>query len=323
MVKKIQNKNFRNIFNALLLILVTGLVLYFSLKDNFFTIVHELLTLNLFWVLVAILVFVASIIVRSYSMYFMVKKYRPEYTIRQANRLLKKDGVRIADGTSIVVQNFIVYQIALVLLGILAVGSNYFFHIFKANVLLQSLTTIGFLMNTFVAIALLMIMFAKKFNDKIIRFLLNLIGKLHFISEEKKEQLREKLENTTHRLAHGGKRLLQDKRMFLSTIALNFIGLTLLYLVPLFVLFAMGDYTSINPFVCIASSAYVMLIGAFVPIPGGTGGLEYSYVEFFGNFISGSKLQASMLVWRFVTYYFGMILGAIALQVKTKGRKES
>lgn len=347
MVKKIQNKNFRNIFNALLLILVTGLVLYFSLKDNFFTIVHELLTLNLFWVLVAILVFVTSIIVRSYSMYFMVKKYRPEYTIRQANRLLlttqffnavtpfatggqpfqvytlKKDGVRIADGTSIVVQNFIVYQIALVLLGILAVGSNYFFHIFKANVLLQSLTTIGFLMNTFVAIALLMIMFAKKFNDKVIRFLLNLIGKLHFISEEKKEQLREKLENTTHRLAHGGKRLLQDKRMFLSTIALNFIGLTLLYLVPLFVLFAMGDYTSVNPFVCIASSAYVMLIGAFVPIPGGTGGLEYSYVEFFGNFISGSKLQASMLVWRFVTYYFGMILGAIALQVKTKGRKKS
>ena len=78
MVKKTHKKNFKNIFNALLLILVTGLVLYFSLKDNFFTIVHELLTLNLFWVLVAILVFVASIIVRSYSMYFMVKKYRPE-----------------------------------------------------------------------------------------------------------------------------------------------------------------------------------------------------------------------------------------------------
>ena len=58
MVKKIQNKNFRNIFNALLLILVTGLVLYFSLKDNFFTIVHELLKLNLFLVLVDILVFV-------------------------------------------------------------------------------------------------------------------------------------------------------------------------------------------------------------------------------------------------------------------------
>lgn len=344
MVKKTKT-NKKNIINALLLILVTGLVLYFALKDNFFTIVHELLNLNLFWVLIAVLVFITSIIVRSYSMYFMVKKYCPEYTIGQANRLLlttqffnavtpfatggqpfqvytlKKDGVRIADGTSIVVQNFIVYQIALVLLGLLAVGSNYFFHIFKANVLLQGLTTIGFLMNTFVAVALLIIMFAKKFNDKIIRFILNMINRFNFISDERKEGLIKKLEDTTKRLAKGGKNLLKDKKMFVSTIALNFIGLALLYLVPMFVLYAMGDYTSVGPFVCIASSAYVMLIGAFVPIPGGTGGLEYSYVEFFGNFISGSKLQASMLVWRFVTYYFGMLLGAIALQFNTKRKK--
>ena len=69
MVKKTKT-NKKNIINALLLILVTGLVLYFALKDNFFTIVHELLNLNLFWVLIAVLVFITSIIVRSYSMYF-------------------------------------------------------------------------------------------------------------------------------------------------------------------------------------------------------------------------------------------------------------
>ena len=68
----------------------------------------------------------------------------------------------------------------------------------------------------------------------------------------------------------------------------------------------------------IVTSAYVMLIGAFVPIPGGTGGLEYGFISFYGNFITGPSLNAIMLLWRFITYYFGMILGAIILGLRKK-----
>ena len=59
-----------------------------------------------------------------------------------------------------------------------------------------------------------------------------------------------------------------------------------------------------------------MLLGSFVPMPGGTGGLEYGFLAFYGNFLTGSALTALMLLWRFITYYLGMILGAIALNVK-------
>ena len=59
-----------------------------------------------------------------------------------------------------------------------------------------------------------------------------------------------------------------------------------------------------------------MLIGSFVPIPGGSGGLEYGFVKFFGVFIAGAKLSSIMLVWRILTYYLGMIVGAIFLNVK-------
>lgn len=78
----------------------------------------------------------------------------------------------------------------------------------------------------------------------------------------------------------------------------------------------MGEFNLITIPITIVSSAYVMLMGSFVPIPGGTGGLEFGFVTFFGNFIRGSKLSALMLVWRFITYYFCMILGAIALNIK-------
>ncbi len=59
-----------------------------------------------------------------------------------------------------------------------------------------------------------------------------------------------------------------------------------------------------------------MLIGSFVPIPGGSGGLEYGFIVFYGNYIGGPKLTAIMLLWRFVTYYFGMIVGAINLNMR-------
>ena len=74
----------------------------------------------------------------------------------------------------------------------------------------------------------------------------------------------------------------------------------------------MGNF-DINVIETISASAYVLIIGAFVPIPGGSGGIEYGFMQFFGNFVKGPVLSASLLVWRFITYYSGIILGAITI----------
>ena len=58
-----------------------------------------------------------------------------------------------------------------------------------------------------------------------------------------------------------------------------------------------------------------MTIGSFVPIPGGTGGIEYGFIFFFGYLIKGKVVNAMMLIWRFVSYYLGMIFGAIVLSM--------
>ena len=88
--------------------------------------------------------------------------------------------------------------------------------------------------------------------------------------------------------------------------------------IPYLLIKGVGIQENISIITVIVTSAYVMLIGSFVPIPGGTGGLEYGFIAFFGNFISGPILNALMLLWRFVTYYFGMILGAVILGLRKK-----
>ena len=70
---------------------------------------------------------------------------------------------------------------------------------------------------------------------------------------------------------------------------------------------------SISIMEAITASAFVLLIGNFVPIPGGSGGIEWGFLQFFNEFISPSGLSSALIIWRFITYYLGMIVGGIAL----------
>lgn len=332
----------KGVFNFLILITITILVLYFSLKDNLQETLNTIFNLNIGWFLFAIFLFIGSVCVRSSALYKLIKEFKQDYRFSEAIRLsfmtlffngvtpfatggqpfqvyhLKKSGVTITDSTNIIVQNFIVYQIALIFLGLVAVISNYFFHFFKEVGFLKDLVTFGFLANTLVAVGLLVLAFAKNTNKRIMHFGISILSKFHFVKD--KEKTIAKWEDTLDRFYKGARLLIDNKRLTLETIGLNILGLCALYIIPLVVAFSMGQYDAMSGFVAIIASAYVMLIGAFVPIPGGTGGLEYSFLQFYGNFFTGSTLNAIMLIWRFVTYYFGMILGACALYIKGKKR---
>jgi uncharacterized protein (TIRG00374 family) len=106
------------------------------------------------------------------------------------------------------------------------------------------------------------------------------------------------------------------KELFQAAIY-NTISLCFLYITPLVVAYGLGDH-NLNVLTTISGSAYVMVTAALVPVPGGTGGLEYGFAHFFGFFIKGSVLMASLLIWRFVTYYFGILVGGIMFVLFSK-----
>ena len=329
---------FKKVLNIIIIVLITSLVLYFSLKDNFNDIVNQILNINIFWLIIAFLLLLIYWLLRSLAMHTFVKMVKPKTNFFNSFLLmlrtqfvnaitpfatggqpyqvyyLKKCDIGLTKSTVIIVENFIVYQIALVTLGLIALFSNMFMHIFKHNELLSHLIAIGFFMNTLVIVVLFIVSFGKKLNKVLINIGITILTKLHIVKDRKKQldKWNEKINN----FHESASILLKHKKYFIKTIIYNFIALIALYLIPLIVLFAFGNYNSINVYEVIITSAYVMLIGSFVPIPGGSGGLEYGFVAFYGNFISGSILSAVMLVWRFITYYFGMIVGAIAFYIK-------
>ena len=333
MKKKINKK-----INIIILIIITILVLFFSLKDNFEETITQIFTMNIWYLLISFILLIIFWLFRSYPIYSFCKKINKDFKYLSAFQLtlrtqffnavtpfatggqpyqiyyLKTVGIDYASSTSIVVENFIVYQIALVVLGILALISNQIFNIFSKVQFLQQLIAIGFITNALVIIVMFLIAFSKKMNKFFINIGINILTKLRIVKDREKK-LKEWDENI-NRFNKSANILLEDKKTFILNIMCNFLALCCLYLIPLFILYSMGNFNAFNAGVSIVTCAYIMIIGSFVPIPGATGGIEYGFVQFFGNFITGSKLSAMMLVWRFITYYFGMIVGAIALNIK-------
>lgn len=325
--------------NTLILLLITIMVLFFILKDNIDNIIKTISTMNYLYVLIAILFYFISIILKAYVVYKTIND-KEKLNLLEAIKhnlitqffngitpfasggqpfqvySLKQEGISLTDGTNIIIQDFIVYQIALVILGIFAIISNHFLTIFPEVGLLKQLVTLGFLINALVIAILFIVAFAKKINLFIAKKLIYFLGKLKIIKDSEKTS--QKWKEYISRFHVGAAILMKDKKHFIYLIFLNLVALMSLYLIPMVILFGLGDYTSVTGGYALITSAYVMLIGSFVPIPGGTGGLEYSFLTFYGNFITGSTLKAIMLIWRFITYYFGIIVGAIAINIKEK-----
>lgn len=331
----------KNIVSIFFLFLLTLIVLYFSLKDDFSNIISEVLSANIFLLIVAFAFAMLYWFFKSVVLYNFTKKFNDNYSFKSAFRTqavtqffnavtpfssggqpfqiysLKKNGLTISNATNVTIEEFVVYQIALVFLGILAILGNHIFNIFPYDGVLSKLVLLGFSINTLVIIILFIIAFGKKSNKFLVKLAINILTFFKIVKN--RDKVLADWNTYINNFHSGAKILIANKKEFFLNIVYSFLGLICLYIVPLWVLFSMGDFSSFNFFEAVIASAYVMLIGSFVPLPGGTGGIEYGFVKFFGVFIIGdAKLRALMLLWRFITFYMGIIVGGIALNIKER-----
>ena len=73
--------------NSIIVFILTLVLLYILLKDNFSTTIKYLKTANLFILLGALILFAVSYVFDALSYYFVVKQYKNDYTIKKAFRL--------------------------------------------------------------------------------------------------------------------------------------------------------------------------------------------------------------------------------------------
>lgn len=327
--------------NILVIVLLSILVVYLVLKDNFTEKVHYLFSINPIFLTISFIFIIIYWLFKGLALYHCVSQVDKKYTRKNGIKLLittqlfhaitpfatggqpwqiyrlKKEGISLSKSTNVIIEDFITYQIALVLLGIISVTMNHIFHILPSDSTLGYLVTIGFAINTLVVIALFTVAFNKKINSFIIKGVIGFLSKIKIIKN--KNEILEKYDTYVINFHDSAKLLFKNKIMFLRIILLNFIALLFQYSVPFTLMLGLGIY--VNPFYVICTSAYVMLIDSIIPTPGSTGGLEYGFMSFFKNFISDSKLSIIMIVWRVITYYFGIFVGLLFLNTYKEDKK--
>ena len=329
----------KNIKKALLLLVVTLVVLYFIIKDDIPNILESLRSANPLFLILGIGFAFLYWLFKALALHGIVnnyKKIKRKSILKQTIitqffhgitpfasggqpmqvYMLKKSGIKIAHSTNIIVQNFLLYQMALITHGIIAVILNFKFNYIVNNVLLRDLTILGFTINALVGLGLLIVSFSEKFNNIVLNVLIWIFTKIKIFKD--REKAIERFRNKIGEFHESAIILRQHKMIIARGYIYNMIGLLCYYLTPLFVFYSLG--INISPLIVYVCCSYVSIIGSFVPIPGGSGGIEYSFLQFFGGFVTGAVLSATVILWRSITYYLAMILGGL-LFTTFKGAK--
>ena len=321
--------------NLITIIVVISLVLIVSLNYDFDSIMYHIVNMNIVWFIVAIIVMMLSRLIIGICSYMVVKLNEENINIWKMIQInyiipffhgitpfsgggqpmeiyyLHSEGISKTKSTNIVLQNFILFQSALIILSIIAVLYNFFFDLFPSDSFMRGLVTLGFIINFLVLLFSYMLSFSKKINKFILNKGLSFLSKIKIIKNV--DTTREKLNNYINKFYTSASLLKTQKRKVLIVLLLNVVSLIVQYSVPYIVAVGMG-VNSLSFLSIIVSTTYVMMIGSFVPIPGGTGGIEYGFVYFIGYIINNTGLvTAIMLIWRLISYYFSMVIGAVTL----------
>ena len=330
--------------NLITIVVVVCLVLIVSLNYDFDTIINHIINMKFLWFIIAIIVMLVSRLIIGICSYMMVKINGERVSIGKMIQInyiipffhgitpfsgggqpmeiyyLHNEGISKTKSTNIVLQNFILFQSALIILSLIAVLYNYFFNLFPRDSFMRGLVTLGFVINFLVLLFSYMLSFSKRANKFILNKGLSFLSKIKIVKNV--DTTREKLNKYINKFYTSETFLKKQKRKVLIVLLLNVISLIVQYSVPYVVGIGMG-VNNLSFMMMMVATTYVMIIGSFVPIPGGTGGIEYGFVYFVGYIINDVGLvTAIMLIWRLISYYLSMVFGAVSLIFYRKKEKE-
>ena len=228
-------------------------------------------------------------------------------------------GMEGGRSTSILLMKFIIYQIVVFFAYVFTIIFG--FHTVMTKFAgLAVFIAIGFLIHISSIIFLLAIMFAYRFTKRATNWVMDLLGK--FMKKERVEKWRTATLEKIDTFYAESQKLKKEKNKLIISSILTVLQLLFFYSIPFMVLTALNvpcSWSSVTQM-----NIMVIMFMSIIPIPGASGGAEYSFQTLFSTFVSShGALILAMFVWRFATYFFGMILGIFGWIFKPKKIKST
>lgn len=324
---------------VLTVMLLLGVAIFaFSLRDiKFSVLINDFVHINFWWFGVAVLCMVLYLGLEAVIVKVFISDRIQGFTFKDAVRIplveqlfngitpfssggqpaqliaLMQTGVDAGKASSVLLMKFVVFQSMIVInfLIALVIGFNYIQDKLHA---LAWLVVFGFTIHLAVIVGLLMVMFWYGFTKRAVAVVL--YPAHWFMKPARYTRMVANINRKIDSFYAESVRISGQWRLMLRVFVITFIQLMFYYLIPYFIMLALG-YTTANIVMVTSMHVLIVMVISLFPIPGGAGGAEYSFEMIFKSYIaSNSKLVLAMILWRLLTYYFGMLAGMVAMVIR-------
>lgn len=325
--------NKKYILNIILILVLGAAVIYFTMKDELQASLGALMTASPLWIIISLVLMSVYFLLDGLNLYTFGKLYNKKYSYKQGFvnaisgtffngvtpfssggqfaqiYIFNKQKISPINSSSILLMAFIVYQSVLVLFTAIVMILRYSTYSAMYSEFF-SLTILGFLINFCVITGLFLGAKSKKLQNFVCNTVVKALSKIRIVKnyEDTSIKIARSLENFRNELNV----LLKNKNVLIRSSLINLFKLLIMYSIPFFAAKALNldvYFSQIFDFIGICS--FVYMITAFVPIPGASGGSEGVYYMLFSPILGAVGTPTTLLVWRFVTYYLGLIIGGI------------
>jgi hypothetical protein len=355
---QIQKKNVSNKYriNLLIIFLVAFGFTAFTLftDDNLSLVIDAFSQAKIEVILLILLIVVITIFIEGVILFILARLYTTRYNLKNALNnyfigiffsiitpsgtggqfaqayVFGKQGLDIANAASILVMQFLLFQIVQVVFGIIALVFRLekFLSITESvdiggiSIPIIYVSLLGFLVNFLLIFFIILLTKSKFLHRNIVNGVVSLLGKFKLIknADKIKNDLSIQIEN----FRIESMRLSSNTAVTTFLIILLIIRMALSNAIPYLsaMAFPTIDLSQSTLLDGIFMTSYLNVIVYFAPLPGAVGFSEFFFSYLFQSLFGGySQTIAPQLIWRGVTFYLMLIIGAlcvIAFNLKNK-----
>ncbi len=320
-------------FNVFLIFLLASIVFFVVLKDDGDRVLSILGRISIFSILGLVGLMMIERLLLGYSLMLECKESHPDYSLLQGfvnayvaglfcnitpgasggqiaqGYIFRKQGIPLSTSVGILWLDFIVYQTTMTLfvLLLLLLRFHYFYTVHSQFFFIVIL---GFLVSSIIIVFLWLLAKSPRFYHWFTKKGVYIAHRLHLIKD-----VEATLERIHNQLAAFDKEvnLLGKRRRMLAKMALcNFLRLVIYYSIPFFCAKALHIQVGLSQIIdIICLSSFVAMVNAFLPMPGSSGGTEATFLLMFSTIFKSVDAKSIMILWRLVTYYQVLIIGAL------------
>ena len=231
---------------------------------------------------------------------------------------LRSSGIPVGVGTSAVAVSFISWHIMRVVL-MTVLGIPYWDFIVSNLGQYWPFLLLGYAYNIILTGLWVLFCFSKRPVAWLVKLIGKIVTKLHI--SKNPEKLTERLERTAERFHTSMSGIRGQKGEILKQLLFGTMNVLCLSSILFFAYLGVGQRGASYGQITVMSLVQYTS-AAYMPTPGASGAQEGLFSLYFGRMMQGGSLLAVMMIWRFMSFYLGLILGAVGNLIHRHKKKQ-